>query len=282
MIRLQEGVETVRWMPSAPLRPFVHRYLGFRDAGGVRPPERSLPTPYLTLLVATEGQLVLRVDPDPRGRTTAYDDLVGGLYTTPAFVHHDVPCSGIRIAVSPLGARTLFGLPAGELAGLDPHATEVLGGFATELRERVLTAVGWRERFLTVDRLLRRRLAGEAAPPPAGLIHAWRRIRDAAGVVRVDDVAREVGWSTRRLAQQFATEIGLSPKVTARVVRFDQARRQLARLRRAADELVLAQVAADCGYYDQAHLAREFVALAGLPPSRWLATVTRRAAGSVD
>ena len=33
----------------------------------------------------------------------------------------------------------------------------------------------------------------------------------------------------------------------------------------------LADLAADCGYFDQAHLAREFRALAGCPPSQWLA-----------
>ena len=32
-----------------------------------------------------------------------------------------------------------------------------------------------------------------------------------------------------------------------------------------------ADLAAECGFYDQAHLAREFRALAGCPPSVWLA-----------
>ena len=39
----------------------------------------------------------------------------------------------------------------------------------------------------------------------------------------------------------------------------------------AGSPVLLADLAADCGYYDQAHLAREFRDLAGLPPSTWLA-----------
>jgi Helix-turn-helix domain len=56
-----------------------------------------------------------------------------------------------------------------------------------------------------------------------------------------------------------------------RVVRFDRARRLLQRRVATAGQPELAALAAACGYYDQAHLAREFRALAGCPPSRWLA-----------
>jgi AraC-like DNA-binding protein len=61
----------------------------------------------------------------------------------------------------------------------------------------------------------------------------------------------------------------LAPKAAARVFRFDHARRQIARA--AATDRKLADLAAECGYYDQAHLAREFRSLAGCPPSQWLA-----------
>jgi AraC-like DNA-binding protein len=75
----------------------------------------------------------------------------------------------------------------------------------------------------------------------------------------------------RRFGTRFRTEIGLAPKEAARVVRFDRARRLLQRRVAAAGPPELAALAAACGYYDQAHLAREFRALAGCPPSRWLA-----------
>lgn len=81
---------------------------------------------------------------------------------------------------------------------------------------------------------------------------------------------------------RFSAEFGLSPKAAARVIRFDRVRRRLAdRARLGPVEvwpdadgrrgLGLAGLAVDAGYYDQAHLDREFNALAGLPPVAWLA-----------
>ena len=73
-----------------------------------------------------------------------------------------------------------------------------------------------------------------------------------------------MGWSDRQLAREFRREIGLPPKAAARVIRFDRARRLLPRYNGAV-------VAAECGYADQAHFVREFVAFAGMRPTRWLA-----------
>jgi AraC-like DNA-binding protein len=89
----------------------------------------------------------------------------------------------------------------------------------------------------------------------------------------VSALAAGTGWSERHLTSRFRAEIGLTPKAAARVIRFDRARKLLVRnLTEHADASYrLADLAADCGYFDQAHLAREFRALAGCPPSQWLA-----------
>jgi transcriptional regulator GlxA family with amidase domain len=82
----------------------------------------------------------------------------------------------------------------------------------------------------------------------------------------VEDVAREVGYSHRHLRERFMTEFGLTPKQAARVARFHRSRLALQ-----TNTPSLAAVAAACGFYDQAHMAREWNDLAGVPPSRWLA-----------
>lgn len=262
--------EGVRGVPAPPLRPFVAWYSGYREAGVPPALHRGLPSPYLTLIITLDDPLELAVHPDPRQQPRRYTTLLGGLHTTPAIITHPGRQSGIQLGLKPLGARVLLGLPAGELAGGDGDADLVLGPVAAELHERAREAATWEQRFAVIDELLLRQLRDNQAVSPEVTL-AWRALLASGGTASVPQLAREAGWSSRRLGTRFRTEIGLGPKEAARVVRFDRARRLLQRRVAAAGPPELAALAAGCGYYDQAHLAREFRALAGCPPSRWLA-----------
>jgi AraC-like DNA-binding protein len=299
--------EWVSTPPSPALRPYVAGYVGYRQTGQAPGIHRGLPSPYLTVIITLDEPLTIAAHPDPATSPGRYDTLIGGLHTSPALITHEGRQSGIQVALNPCGARRLLGLPAGELASVDVDGTEILGPLANELHERIRAAADWPERLAILDNLLLRRLDQPAHPLPPEVLHAWRQLVGSGGTALVSDVAHEVGWSDRYLARHFRTEIGLTPKTAARVVRFDRTRRLLQRrasplaagdlsdrLRRHAGTLAagdlserllqreaapsdttrgpnLAGVAAECGYYDQAHLAREFRSLAGCPPSRWLA-----------
>ncbi|WP_410539537.1 helix-turn-helix domain-containing protein [Streptomyces sp. KL2] len=262
--------------PAPALRPYVARYTGYRQAGLPPALHRGLPSPYLTLILTLDDRLTVAAHPDPRQPPGHYDTLLGGLHAAPALIAHEGRQSGVQIALGPLGARALLGLPAGELAHLDVPADAVLGRRCAELHDRLRQAATWPERFAVLDRLLPGLLRPEPAAHP-GVASAWRRLLASGGTAAVPELAEEAGWSTRHLTGRFRTEIGLTPKAAARVVRFDRARRLLAaraaRTGRPASgggELGLAALAVECGYFDQAHLAREFRALAGCAPSRWL------------
>jgi transcriptional regulator GlxA family with amidase domain len=109
--------------------------------------------------------------------------------------------------------------------------------------------------------------------------HAWRTLLATGGAMSVAELAQETGWSARHLDNRFRAEIGLTPKAAARVIRFDRARRMLMRRVSQGGPPALADLAAAGGYYDQAHLAREFRGLAGCPPSHWLAEEFRNVQG---
>jgi AraC-like DNA-binding protein len=263
--------EYVQRRPAGPLQPFVAGYSGYRQQGVEPARHRGLPSPYLTFIITLDDPLIVAAHPDPRTPPGAYDTLLGGLHTSPALIDHAGRQSGIQVSLSPLGTRSLLGLPAGELASIDVPATDVLGPFAVELRERVLHAAAWDTRFAILDAMLLERLAaGTGAGVPLEITHAWHRLLRTAGAVPVEAIAEDVGWSSRHLRERFGTEIGLGPKAAARVVRFDRARRMLQREAAGGRRPNLAALAATCGYYDQAHLAGEFGAFAGCSPSRWL------------
>ena len=274
--------EHCRQRPAGPLRPYVAHYVGYRQRGVPPARHRGLPSPFLTLIVTLDEPLVILAHPDPRQPPGEFGMLLGGLHSAPALITHDGAQSGIQVALRPLGARALLGLPAGELAEIDVPAEAVLGGVCTELRTRAVAAAGWPERFAILDEILLRLITrglitrglmtragpGPEAAPEVGWM--WHQLLQAGGTIRIADLAAETGWSGRHLTSRFRTEIGLTPKAAARVIRFDRARHLL--VQKADDGgYRLADLAAACGYFDQAHLAREFRLLAGCPPSQWLA-----------
>ena len=265
--------ESVQHQPAPALRPLVAWYSGYRQAGLPPGRHRGLPSPYLTLIITLDDPLVVAEHPDPRQPASQYGLLVGGLHTVPALITHDGRQSGIQLQVTPLGARALLGLPAGELAGLDLEADDVLGPFAAELRDRIREASTWADRFAVLDDLLSRRAVQQESPGSPGpeVAYAWRSLLASRGAMPIADLSRETGWTARHLGARFRDEFGLTPKAAARVVRFDRARRLLQRRVTAGRAPALADLAATGGYYDQAHLAREFRELAGCAPSRWLA-----------
>lgn len=252
-------------------------YTGYRQRGVPPARHRGLPSPFLTLIFTLDEPLVLLAHPDPRQPPGDYRALLGGLHSSPALITHDGAQSGIQVALRPLGARVLLGLPAGELAELDVPAEAVLGGLCAQFRELALAAPGWPERFALLDQILLRRavpaMTEDMAEDKAGpeVRFAWGQLLRTGGTARISDLAAETGWSGRHLTGRFRAEIGLTPKAAARVIRFDRAKRLL--IRHAGDKTPgyrLADLAAACGYFDQAHLAREFRALAGCPPSQWI------------
>ncbi|MGH3431124.1 MAG: helix-turn-helix domain-containing protein, partial [Mycobacteriales bacterium] len=167
---------------------------------------------------------------------------------------------------TPLGSRVLLGLPAGELASAVIDLTTLLGPVADELTERLRAAPSWTDRFLELNAVLTR-ITRQRDGPAAELRWAWRRMSTSHGQIEVATLAAEVGWSRRHLGERFRREFGLTPKVAGRVMRFERAHQLLRR----PDRPGLADVAARCGFYDQAHLHREWRELAGCTPSRWIA-----------
>src|SRR5580704_13645327 len=168
-----------RRRPAGPLRPFVAYYTGYRQRGVPPALHRGLPSPFLTLIFTLDEPVVLLAHPDPRQPPGDFATLLGGLHSTPALITHDGAQSGIQVALRPLGARALLGLPAGELASLDVPAEAVLGGLCAQLRARALAAPGWPGRFAILDEILHRRLAATATKTATAATPAAPEVRFA-------------------------------------------------------------------------------------------------------
>ncbi len=255
--------------PPVLLQPYVESYVGYRFSGFPPGEHVGLPSRHLTFVISFDTPLELSRLPDGTDRPATFDALLGGLHTTPAVIRHDGTEHGIQLQVTPAGARALFGMPAAELARTVVPLDTVWGRLAGELLDRLASASAWSERFAVLDGVLLRVVSTRMELPSGArreTSYAWERLTRAAGAVEVGTLASEVGWSRRHLTQCFSAEYGVGPKQMARVLRFERARWMLTE----TDRPTLADVAAACGYADQAHMVHEWHALAGASPTAWL------------
>jgi AraC-like DNA-binding protein len=260
--------ERLRWELATraappPLRPYVRSYTGYSEWSAAPLRRREVPSGDVTLILSPDSDL--HID-DPSRRPVRATSFIAALHDAYAVVEHGGRQRGIELRLTPLGAHALFGVPMHELSNRVVELDAVVGAAAEELVERLWDVDGWERRFAIVDQAIARR-AAEVRPPAPELSWAWGTLRASAGRASIGALAHELGWSHRRLIDRFREQVGLPPKTLARILRFER----VSRLLLETDAPRLAEVAHGCGYYDQAHLNRDFRDFAGTTPSDYLA-----------
>ena len=254
------GWETAVGRPSPELRGLVTEYVGWfetRFTPGVR---RELPSNTIPLIVNFGAHYRMSDGGEPRWCERR--SFTSGAYDRFVLVESTGPSGGLQVNFTILGARLFFGRPIADLANRTVDLDDMLGADASRLEERLRAAPDWDLRFDIIDREIGRRLSS-AAPVPPGVRHAWDRLTTSGGSVRIGTLVDELGCSQRHLIETFTAQFGLPPKIMGRVLRFDRAVRIIEGGRASS----LAAVAQQCGYYDQAHFARDARQLAGASPS---------------
>jgi len=175
----------------------------------------------------------------------------------------------IGIQFRPGGAYPFLGMPASEVANATHSLEDLWPRQAALLREALLSAGNVATMFAILEHTLLRRLRDTAQLHPA-VAFAIRRLARPGDAVRVRDVADEAGLSARRLGDLFEQQTGLAPKAFQRVRRFQRALRSL----HTGHEAQWANLAATCGYYDQAHFIHDFRSFSGMTPSDYITIAT--------
>ncbi len=233
---------------------------GFSDQTTGPGDVRVVPHPAVMVVVDLGGGLLVG---DASGRQQR-GSVVAGLAPVGAAGRGPENFECLQMRLSPVVAHAVLGACA-ELSGTVVALDDLWGCEAVRLQEQLRAATSWEDRFAIAEAVLvRRQQASRAVDPEVAF--AWRQLVASQGQVRVGLLAAEAGWSRKRLWSRFRSQIGLTPKRAARLVRFDHAARLLAAGHGAAG------VAADSGYADQSHLHRDVLAFAGMTPAAMAVT----------
>ncbi len=252
------------YVPARALRPFISHYAGFRAQGLPPCTHTPLPSRHVDLIISLAGPIEVIGMPSTAQRPAAFAALVSGLQDAPASVRQGGDLDGIHCFLKPHGVRAVLGVPSRELTSRVVHLSDIWGRAGGELIERLMHARSWQQRFFLLDQAFLRAL--KPISPSSALAWAWRRLAETHGCIQVHQLARELAVSRRHFGERFHLEFGVAPKTAARIFRFEHACRLIVDERPS-----LADVAFACGFHDQAHLTREWNALAGCAPGVWIA-----------
>jgi AraC-like DNA-binding protein len=261
------------WIERAPtprLQSVIDHYVGYRMTGRPAGVHRGVPSRYMTLIVSIGNSIDVIAQTDPAQAPRSYRCVISGLQASSALIAHDGNQEGVAIELTPLGSRMLLGLPARAIWDTSLELSELVGSIGEELWDRLQVAPGWQARFDVCDEVFSRLVTEDAVAPE--LVRCWRTLVGSGGRIAIDDLADRIGFSRQHLGRRFRDEFGLTPKLAARVVRFERARTMLEVV---PSFVSIAQVAAACGYYDQAHLNRDFAQFAGTSPTALLSDPLR-------
>ena len=242
-------------------RPPFARWIGrLWELDGGCPParEREMPRGDISLIVNLAGHHAVVDATDSRCEHVFKDAWVTGLQER-AFITASggrAWLCGARLTVE--GAYRLFGVAPRELANTIVDLDALHGAAARTMVDAVRNAPTARDRLSLLGAYIAERAQRDCRWDTT-VAWALDRISATRGCVSVLGLAREIGWSREHLHRRFVNQVGLAPKSCAQLARFHAT---LLALERHSDD-GLAAAAQRLGYYDQAHLAREFRAIAG-------------------
>jgi AraC-like DNA-binding protein len=185
--------------------------------------------------------------------------LLVGQMVEPVMLAPGAESSVAAIRLRPAAARVLLGFSLDEATGRFLDLEQVFPSAAV-LHERLAEASNDAARLVVLEEWLltlpyrssRREIEGAVAT-----------ILRSGGCAAIETLSLLTGTGLRQLERQFREEVGLAPKTFSRIVRLQGA------LRRIREGVPLSDVALACGYYDQAHMTRDFRQLAAMSPGVW-------------
>lgn len=195
-----------------------------------------------------------------------------GMMTRAIHVPLASPMRTVAVRFLPGAVGRFLGVALHELTDLDVAVTAfpALGGMDRLADMLWRDGLGDTARLALIEQHLLSQLPYLDLPAGPTLVGAALAALDGSGgALRIESLADRLGVSRQHLAAQFRTHVGLSPKLYARIQRF----------RRATDALRLpgpaavdwAQLALECGYFDQSHLIRDFREFADSTPDGFIA-----------
>ena len=155
------------------------------------------------------------------------------------------------IIFTPCVANSLLNRPVGEVTGKTFKAAEVLNG-SKQIDSCLRQSMEPVEKIKLISTILRTHILQRLGNGLAE--YCVRRIFETNGSIKIEELAREVGVTSRYIGKIFENHVGLSAKYCAGIVKLKETVKKI----QERPEERLTDIAAECGYFDHTHMNKSF------------------------
>ncbi len=228
--------------------------------------ERRLPDGSMELVINLQEDTIRVYDRDDPDQIHSFrGSVLGGTHSQFSVIDSTLLVSTIGVHFKPGGAFPFLGMPAAELSDQVIDLPTLWGGAAVDLREQLLETGTTETRFRILEQALLTR-AGKFASHHPAVAFALKEFQSGGERRSISEVTAQLSLSPKRFIQLFRETVGLTPKLYCRILRFQEVLHLVNR----GQQIEWADIAAVCGYYDQAHFIHDFQTFSGLTPGAYL------------
>jgi AraC-like DNA-binding protein len=252
--------------PGAAIAPFIRTLWYTKGYQAPHRRERVLPDCAIQMIISLAHEYILDCEKD----VPMAPALIAGVHSRYVVIDTAGLSEMIGIQFQAGGFAPFFGIPADEFSGTHVSLEAVLGLGARGLRDRLRETLTPSGKLEVLEETLLNWGAARVARH-AIVDFALGEFRGLAYAGGVGEVTQQTGLSARRFAEVFRRQVGVTPKLYCRIRRFQRAVRQAHR----GQEMDWADVAAECGYFDQSHFVNDFRAFSGITPGAYVANLSQ-------
>jgi len=255
--------------PSVALKPYVEKYYVYENVGErlSRYAFRALPNGMVELFLLFNGNRITFITNRQRMSLSGF---IAGIFELdhPMKVKVELnghPMSGISIVLTHLGVNRILDVNLCELTNKILEFSSIWSSNLQWLQRDVVEIQEARQKLKNLNDFFLNQVSANRRPTQRILV-VLNRLEQMRGPLTVEKVAGEFNISYKSLYRMFLEDMGLTPKMYFKILRFNQACWMLSR----QPSVSWVDLVDRCGYYDQSHFIHEFKAIMKKSPLQYL------------
>ncbi len=254
-------------IPTPPLDQYIEHFFLYENLISDHLRERMLPDGHIELVIDLRGQPNFWYqNDDPNAAQRVQGGWISGVHRNFITIEAAQGASMLVVRFRPGRILSILGMPAGAIAGQVVPLDLVWGPAFERLRNGLLERPEPARKFAWLEQFFQQKIQNAPASNPV-IDFALNRLQGMDTAAGIAAIVGKTGYSHKHFVSLFHLHIGVPPKVYSRILKFQQAVRQLESSRGEPDWSALTYA---CGYYDQAHFINEFRSFSGFSPSFYL------------